>query len=184
MTKKIVYPQWISKKMRLRFDILEFCVDCDGFLYSPKVFDNKWDFQTKALYYRSIDMRPDRIAEILGLNVNTLKNREFLGLITLDYDGKNYELRDTSRFDWSTVGYVDENQQRFIYFGGTQDVQHHGTFKDDGGLDTKISPQLCMDGELLQYLHDCKDVLDKPKEPKDSNPSEDLYKKYYGDYKD
>ena len=181
MTKKIVYPQWISKKMRVRFDILEFCVDCDGFLYSPKVFDDKWDFQTKALYYRSINMQPDKIAKTLNLNVNTLKNREFLGLITLSYEDKNYKLRDTSKFDWSTIGYVDDNQQRFIYYGGAQDVKHHGNFKDDGGLDTKVSPQLCMDGELLQYLHDCDDTL---KHLKDSNPSKDLYEEYYGDYKD
>ena len=176
MIEKIIYPDWISKKMCARFDNLEFCVDCDGFLYSPKGFNDDWDFQTKALYYRSINMPPDMIAKKLNLNVNTLKNKEFLGLITLDYKDKNYKLRDTSIFDWCTIGYNSIKKTCIINKGGAQDIDYHGKIVDDGGLDVKISPQLEMDGELNQILHD------QPDQNTILSPSQDLFKKYYGDY--
>lgn len=167
MIEKIVYPYWISKKMRVRFDILDFCVDNDGFLYSPKAFNDDWDFQTKVFYYRSIDMGPERIAKKLGLKVTTIKHREFLGLITLDYEGKNYKLRDTSWHDWSDLGVTDN----FLHYH-----EVHGGAPVRPELETG---QREMDGELAQFIHD---MRNKPDKPVKTNPSDDLYKEYYGDY--
>ncbi len=169
MLENIVYPHWISKKMRIRFDNLEFKVDCGGFLYSPKSYNDEWDFQTKALWLRSVGMNPDRIAKKLDLNVNKLKNREFLGLITLDYEGKRYGLRRSTMLDWSNQGYVDLRNDRYIRYGGA------------AGKPEKMNGQDLMDGELLQHKHD---ILTDKKTPKHFNPSKDLYEEYYGDYKD
>ena len=155
--------------MRIRFDNLKFTVDNGGFLYSQKSYNDKWDFQTKALWLRSIGMNPIHIAKKLCLNVNTLKNKDFLGLITLDYDGKEYELRRSTALDWSDQGYVDARDDRHIRYGGAVDRPED------------ITGQREMDGELLQFRHDA--LIDK-KVLKNSNPSDDLYNEYYGDYKD
>lgn len=168
MIEDIVYPHWISKKMRIRFDNLEFKVDTGGSLYSMKCYNDEWDFQTKALWLRSIGMNPDRISKKLNLNVNTLKNKEFLGLITLDYEGKNYGLRRSTLLDWSDQGYVDASDDRYIRYGGGP------------GKPEKETGQGLMDGEELQFKHD---ILMDEEEPEYSNPSDDLYNKYYGDYK-
>ena len=146
-----LYPDGISDKWIRRFELLEFTFDGDGYLYTPKTWNSNWEKQVKCLWLRVIGVAPVKIAKDLNVGLSLVKNY-WLSNIT-----RNYKLRNVSKFDWSTIGYVDENQQRFIYSGGAQDVQHHGNFKDDGGLDTKVSPQLCMDGELLQYLHDCDD---------------------------
>lgn len=169
-----LYPDGISDKWIRRFKLLEFTFDSDDCLYTPKTWDSDWEKQVKCLWLRVIGVSPVKIAKDLDVGLSLVKNY-WLSNIT-----RNYKLQSISKFDWSTIGYVDENQQRFVYSGGAQDVRYHGNFKDDGGLDTKISPQLCMDGELLQHIHDYEDR----QEPKDSNPSDDLYKKYYGDYKD
>ena len=142
MVKKIIYPDWISKKMLIRFNILDFCVDNDGFLYSPKRYNDDWDFQTKAIFYRSIGLPPELIAKKLHLNVNTLKNKEFLGLITRDYDGKNYKLKNISWHDWSDIGYRDAFLTYTEHYGGAP------------GEPEKETGQHEMDGELLQLLHD------------------------------
>ena len=166
MVEKIVYAPWISKKMTVRFDILDFCVDCDGFLFSPKRFDDNWDFQTKALYYRSINIGPERISKKLNLNVNTLKNREFLGLITLDYEGKNYKLGDTDWADWSTLGRHD-GQRRHICHGGVPKIT------DD---DHEIISQFEMDAEFLNFRKDINEInIDEP----ELDPSEKLYREWY-----
>lgn len=165
MVEKIVYPDWISKKMKVRFDILDFCVDTNGFLYSPKAFNDDWDFQTKAFYYRSIDIGPERIAKKLGLKVTTIKHREFLGLITLDYEGKNYKLRDTSWHDWSDLGTYDNSLRYHEVRGGAIGKPEKETGQND------------MDGELNQTLRDYE-------QPDDPNEPIDPYKEYYGDYKD
>lgn len=156
--------------MRERFDILDFCVDNDGFLHSPKAFSDEWDFQTKALYYRSINIGPNRIAKMLKLNVNTLKNREFLGLITLKYEGKNYELRETSWCDWSTIGSINCDLRYY---------ENHGGASMKPELE---AGQRVMDGELAQCKRDYYRSLNRSKNSKLSNPSDDLYKKYYEDY--
>ena len=170
-----LYPNGMSNKWIRRFKLLELTFDGDGYLYTPKAWNPKWEKQVKCLWLRTIGVSPVRIAKDLDVGLSLVKNY-WLSNIT-----RNYKLRKVNRFDWSTVGYVDENQQRFIYSGGAQDVQHHGTFKDDGGLDTKISPQLYMDGEFLQCVRDGETT---PEPIEVSDPSDDLYKKYYGDYKD
>lgn len=168
MIKKIVYPPWISKKMAARFDNLEFCVNVDGFLYSPKCYNDKWDFQSKALWYRSVGMTPSNIAKKLNLNIGTLGNREFLGLFSLDYPGKNFKIVVPDRHDWSDQGYVDIRNDRYINHGGSPQIT------DD---DSEIYVRVESDNELAQILYDLDEheQLDKPKDP---------YKEYYGDYKD
>lgn len=155
--------------MTVRFDNLEFCTDAGGFLYSPKSYNDKWDFQTKALWLRSIGMKPEYIAKKLGLNVNTLKNREFLGLLSLDYPDKNYRIRRSTRDDWSDRGFVDLRGDRYTYAGGAPEIT------DDN---TEIYARLEMDGELNQtrrvYYDDSDEI----------EPSRNIYKEYYGDYKD
>ena len=142
MIENITYPPWISKKMCVRFDNLEFKVDANGFLYSPKSHNDKWDFQTKVLWLRSIGMNPDRIAKKFSLNVNTLKNKDFLGLITLDYEGKNYKIRRSTLYDWSDQGYVDARNDREIRYGGAIGKPEEETGDSE------------MNGELAQIRHD------------------------------
>lgn len=169
MVEQIVYPPWISKKMTARFDNLNFFVDCDGFVYSLKSYNDKWDFQTEALWLRSIGMNPEPIAKKLGLNVNTLKNKEFLGLLSLDYPGKNYSIRRSTRDDWSDRGFVDSRGDRYTYAGGSPMIT------DD---DNEIYARSEMDGELQGVRHD------NHEDPDEIEPPKDPYKEYYGDYKD
>ena len=161
--KDIIYPPWISKKMVIRFNNLEFRSNENGFLYSLRSYDDNWDFQTKALWLRSVGVTPENIAKRLNLNVNTLKNKEFLGLLTLDYPNKNFEIIVPNRYDWATIGYIDRSNNRHIYFGGTQDIRYHARAinDDDGGLTISLSPQLQMDGELLQFLRSREDKMKK-----------------------
>ena len=156
--------------MLIRFDNLEFCVDMNGFLYSPKSYNDNWDFQTKALWLRSIGMNPERIAKKLKLNVNTLKNKEFLGLLSLDYPDKNYKIRHAIRDDWSDRGYVDIRNDRHTHSGGSPQIT------DDN---VEIYVQTEMDGELKQICRDSDKIENQetPEEPKD------LYEEYYGNYK-
>ena len=79
--------------MKARFDNL-LCVDASGFIHSYRAYDKNWDFQTRVIWLRVNGIGPDEISKMFDLNVNTLKNREFLGLLTLDYKDKNYKLRN------------------------------------------------------------------------------------------
>ena len=148
-----LHPNGISNKWIQRFRLLEFTFDCDDCLYTPKSWNDEWEKQVKCLWLRVLGMSPEKIAKKLDVGLSLVKNY-WLNNIT-----RNYKLKKVSKFDWSTIGYVDNNQQRFVYSGGAQDVQYHGKFKDDGGLDTKISPQLQMDGELLQFLQSHEDKM-------------------------
>lgn len=153
--------------MKARFDNLEFCVDYDGFLYSPKSYNDKWDLHTKALWLRSIGMNPDRISKNLKLNLNTLKNKGFLSLLSLDYPGKNYRIRRSTRYDWSDRGFVDVRGDRHTYAGGAPEIT------DDN---IEIYGRLEMDGELAEAIYYSNII--EPNKPKDP------YEEYYGDYKD
>jgi hypothetical protein len=171
MIEKIIYPPWISKKMLIRFDNLEFCADSNNILYSLKSYNDTWDFQTKCLWLRSIGVTPENIAKRFDLNVNTLKNREFLGLLTLDYPDKNFKVIIPDRDDWSEEGYVDIRNDRYTFYGGAPCRPERET------------GQYEMDGELNQLLHDIQDRAALPT-PEPTNESTELFKQYYGDYKD
>lgn len=95
--EKIIYPPWISKKMKVRFDNLLLCIDASGFIHSCRSYDKSWDFQTRAIWLRINGMGPYEICKMLDLNVATIKHREFLGLFTLNYNNKNYKLRKVIR---------------------------------------------------------------------------------------
>lgn len=171
MVEKIIYPPWISKKMSIRFDNLNFCVGINGSLYSLKSYNNNWDFQTKVLWLRSIGVTPENIAKKFSLNVNTLKNKEFLGLLTLDYPDKNFKVVVPDSDDWSEEGYVDIRNDRYTSYGGAPSRPE------------KETGQYEMDGELNQLLHDIQEKTDQPTD-QSTNESADLFKQYYGDYKD
>ena len=92
MLENIVYPPLLSKKMKRRFDNLLLCVDASGLIHSCRAYDKEWDFQTRVIWLRINGMGPLVIAELFDLNVNTVKNREFLGLLTSNYKNRNYKL--------------------------------------------------------------------------------------------
>lgn len=167
MIERIIYAPWISKKMSVRFDNLEFRVGKNGFLYSLKSYNGEWDYYTKVLWLRSVGMTPTNIAKKFGSNISTLENRGFLGLLTLDYPGKNYKVRIPDHDDWSDRGYVDIRGDRHTHAGGVPQIT------DD---DNEIYARLEMDGENLQVHHDSSEI--EPNKPKDP------YKEYYGDYED
>ena len=133
MKRIFLVPDGISNKWVERFKILEFTIDADGCLYSPKAWKDEWDNQTKALYLRSIGMSPQNIAKKLHVELTTVKNR-WIDNITL-----NYELRSPVRYDWSDLGFVDDYLKRHINYSGAPDVP---------------DPQLEMDNELAQFIHD------------------------------
>jgi len=151
-------PEGLSTAWIERFKLLEFVIGNDGYLYSPKVWDDDWDNQTKAIYMRSIGIAPQNIAKSLNVELTTVKNR-WISNIT-----RNYLLKGATRSDWSDRGFVDNYLKSHMNYGGVPELP---------------DPQSDMDGELLQFLHDNTDV---PEESKPSNPSDDLYKEYYGDY--
>ena len=148
MTKHFLCPDNIPKRWIDRFKLLEFTFDSNGCLYSPKKWNDNWDNQIKSLWLRTVGMGPEKIAIKLNVGLSSVKNY-WLSTIT-----RNYKLIPINKYDWSTIGFVDITGERYIRYGGTQDLRHHGKFKDDGGLDIKISPILTMESELLQLLHD------------------------------
>jgi hypothetical protein len=168
--KNFLCPDDMSDKWINRFKVLEFTFDTDGNLYTPKTWDDTWDKQIKCLWLRSVGIAPERIVKRLGVGLSLVKNY-WLSKIT-----RYYKLKNPKRYDWSTVGYIDVDNRRHILHGGAQDIKFHGRFKDDGGLDTKISPQLEMDGEVKQVM--CGGSNEPERE------DIDIYEEYYGDYKD
>lgn len=158
-------PSDVSNKWKVRFVTLEFTFDIDGYLYSPKRWNDGWDLQTKALWLRSIGISPERIATKLNVKLTTVKNR------WIDNITRHYKLKSTINTDWATIGYIDIARDRYITYGGISRQSHLGTGQEE------------MDGELMQVRHDYFDTLETLNKSEELNPSDDLYKKYYGDYK-
>ena len=129
-------PNGVSNKWIKRFKILEFIIDGAGCLYSPKTWNDGWDNQTKALWLRSVGVTPQNIAKKLNVELTTVKNR-WIDTIT-----RNYKLKIPDCHDWTNIGYVDNYLHRHI---------------NNGGVPEMPEPQLDMDGELLQTLHDYRD---------------------------
>ncbi len=155
MSNYFLCPDNVSNKWIKRFKSLEFIFDNNGYLYSPKMWNDDWDKQIKCLWLRSVGMAPEKIAKKLDVGLSLVKNY-WLNNIT-----RNYKLMPINKYDWSTIGFVNAGGERFIRYGGAQDLQYHGRFKDDGGLDTKVSPVLTMESEILQLLHDYRDRKDE-----------------------
>lgn len=166
MIENIVYAPWISKKMCVRFDNLKLCVGKDGILYSQSPYNDEWDFQTKALWFRCIGMTPNNIAKKLQLNTNTIKNREFFGLLTLDYPDKNFESKIPDRNDWATVGYVNLRCDRYVRHGGAPEIQQED-------YDVIIKCEIY--NEVLQLKRDVRDRQEEKKKTK----SQQLYDEWY-----
>ena len=131
-------PDGLSKRWIKRFEILEFNIDHDGFLYSPKVFNNEWDNQTKALFWRTIGFSAPRIAKILDVPVITVKKR---WLVTI----RDYRVRPICQYDWASIGATNKKGKQFIRFGGSPDI----TMKQVvSSYQHQMGKQLEMDMEL------------------------------------
>jgi hypothetical protein len=117
--KTFICPKYQSEAWVERFRILRFVIDNENYLFSPKVYNNNWDNQTKALWFRSIGMAPNNIAKRLCVNVATIE-KHWIDRIT-----KNYPLRPISQYDWVTIGENenrkvsnDPNRRKRVKFGG------------------------------------------------------------------
>ena len=111
-----LYPKYISEAWIERFMVLEFTIDSEGYLYSPKSYNEAWDDQTKALWLRSVGMAPLKIADKLNVDGDKLK------ISYIDKITKHYKLRSVGRYDWATVGRTNAHKQQYINYGGSPDI--------------------------------------------------------------
>ena len=105
-------PKYVSQAWIERFKILEFTIDQEGYLFSPKSYNETWDVHTKALWFRSIGISPTKIAKKLNVDIDNLTNH-WLSNIT-----KYYPLRGGCKYDWATIGYSDLSENRYVKYGG------------------------------------------------------------------
>jgi len=157
-------PPGLSDRWIERFRILDFVIGINGYLHSPKKWNDEWDDQTKALWLRSIGMSPQNISEKLSIKLTTIKNR------WIDNITRNYNLKIPGPHDWSNQGYVDDRMRHHIYHGGVPIIS------DD---DHEIVVRCEMDGELTQIVSDyINPDPDTDTEP-ELDPSEKLYREWY-----
>jgi len=122
-SKPFLCPKYQSEAWVERFKILEFIIDKEGYLSSPKVYKEDWDVQTRAMWLRSVGMSPTNISIKLNIDLATLE-KHWIDRIT-----KNYNLRPISQYDWATIGKVDNkksvndpNRRKRINFGGIPSI--------------------------------------------------------------
>ena len=112
-----ICPKYVSQAWIERFKLLEFGIDQEGYLYSPKSYNEAWDVHTKALWLRSVGVSPTMIGKKLKVDVGTVE-KHWIDKLT-----RNYELRPISRYDWATIGKVVlgrsvRDKRRTVSFGG------------------------------------------------------------------
>ena len=144
--KPFLCPKYVSEAWIERFKILEFTIDNEGYLYSPKSYNEEWDDQTKSLWLRSIGISPQRIVKRLDVKIETLWRRWLINITS------HYKLRGGTRYDWCTFGHVDLSKNRYVEYGGVP----HGDEQPIALYDKQNVPQLSMDGQAFQMIRKLK----------------------------
>lgn len=110
----------VSPKMQKNLRILDLRIDPEGFLYSPKSYDPEWNWQSQAIWLRTIGVGIITISKRLDKKLTTVK-RMFgrLKALTPFYRGVSHN-------DWATIGnsWVGDygsKKVRKIKFGGAVD---------------------------------------------------------------
>jgi len=106
--------------MQKNLRVLELRLDAKGHLYSPKNFDPAWNWQTQAIWFRTIGLGYLQISKKTGKSNNTVKSM-FKRLGITKFFGR------TSKLDYATIGYrgVDTpTGYRAIKRGGSPDIQY------------------------------------------------------------
>lgn len=93
-----IYASSSSAAMKKKMIVLELTFDTDGHLYSPKTFNEGWEWQSKAIWLRSIGMGHRAISQRINKSVNSIKSM-FLRLKISEF------FKSYSSIDWATTGY-------------------------------------------------------------------------------
>jgi hypothetical protein len=110
----------VSPKMQKNLRILELRLDAKGHLYSPKSFDPTWNWQTQAIWLRTVGLGYLAISKKLGKSNNTVKSMfERLGITKF--------FARASKLDYATIGYRGSDTPsgwRAIKMGGSSGMQY------------------------------------------------------------
>lgn len=128
-----IYASAASVAMKKKMLVLKLIFGADGYLYSPMTFNYDWNWQSQAIWLRSIGMGDQAISKRLKMSVNTVK--AMFGRLKILKYFKPYSL-----IDWATTGYgryVGETPSgwRAVLVGGSSGILH----PSDKGFEAKFT---------------------------------------------